>query len=569
MDSLATDYERMKSSGGGVRPDDMIQQFEASLPRGGRRAQHGAYYTPQEIVSHVTDAAFARLTARRITRPTVLDPACGAGMFLLAAFRRLSRGVNSVARRCEILSRCIFGVDADAAAVETARRVLSLAVLDNATPQAANRWLARHANRSTLSAALESNVRWGDALFDTKPTPTRAPPIAWREAYPDIFAAGGFELVLANPPFLSYSGREGVKLPPAAKRQLAKRFGTPGGWLTSHGCFVQIIATSLSRGVAGIVLPEQVAHLTGYAPARAAVTRATGIVEIRSWGEKAFADVLTPVVTVLLDREHHGAGTVVDDRGDPIGVTRTRALLAADGGPWRSAMPEALRLKLEQGAFSLGKLVADPGVHTGNAAKELIATSPRELGKWTPVLQGRNIDRYRCHPSTAFLRTDLAPTKLRYFRIAPRVRYADAAFVIRQTAACPIVAPRRHADYFRNSLLALYPPSDGVDVRYLVGVLNSRLMRLVHRVLVGESRQRTFPQVKVSSLRLLPIKRIIDAGDKERAAHDRIVALVSRMLEAPDDETDRAIDREVELLYGLSKNEWSTLARLAGEAINH
>ena len=68
------------------------------------------------------------------------------------------------------------------------------------------------------------------------------------------------------------------------------------------------------------------------------------------------------------------------------------------------------------------------------------------------------------------------PADREYFTIRPVERYRSAPFLIRQTAAYPIVGPRLGAVYFRNSLLALYPPpaEREMDVRFLVGLLNSR-----------------------------------------------------------------------------------------------
>ena len=93
-----------------------------------------------------------------------------------------------------------------------------------------------------------------------------------------------------------------------------------------------------------------------------------------------------------------------------------------------------------------------------------------------------------------------------------------------------MVGPRRHADYFRNSLLALYRPKDGTDVRYLVGLLNSRLMRYAYSRMVRESRQKAFPQVKVGSLRKLPIRSIDPADAKDKARRDLMVGQVEQML---------------------------------------
>ena len=97
-----------------------------------------------------------------------------------------------------------------------------------------------------------------------------------------------------------------------------------------------------------------------------------------------------------------------------------------------------------------------------------------------------------------------APRQGEYFRIGRLDTYATVDILLRQTADRPIAARHVHACYFRNSVLALRTP-DGFSVEYLLGVLNSNTAAKLFQMLVAESGQRAFPQVKVRALRRLPI----------------------------------------------------------------
>ena len=143
---------------------------------------------------------------------------------------------------------------------------------------------------------------------------------------------------------------------------------------------------------------------------------------------------------------------------------------------------------------------------------------------------------------------------------------------MRQTAPHPIVGPRASADYFRNSLLALYRWGAHAN-EYTVGVLNSRLMRFCYVSTTHEARQKAFPQVKIRSLRALPIRAIDFSNADDVAAHDKMVSLVETMLDlqerigeanTPTDRkllerqiatTDNQIDRLVYKLYELTDEE--------------
>ncbi len=84
-----------------------------------------------------------------------------------------------------------------------------------------------------------------------------------------------------------------------------------------------------------------------------------------------------------------------------------------------------------------------------------------------------------------------------------------------------------------------------------------------------------FAQVKISKLNQLPVRQIDFANPSEKAAHDRIVTLVERMLDlnkklapirdvysherdelvAEIEKTDKEIDTLVYKLYGLTEDE--------------
>ncbi len=388
----------------------------------------------------------------------------------------------------------------------------------------------------------------------------------------------GFDAVIGNPPYLSYSGRQSVDISDRQRAYFAKHYQS-AGWMTSHGLFIGRAVQDLSRRFTAFVVPDQVGHLEGYRSVRETINRHAGLVEVRYWGESMFDEAVTPVLTFLADRSHYGPTIIHQQNNESMS-----RILSEPGEAWTGTANRALLAKLRQNAHSLGDCVADPGVHTGNCSNRLIGSNQTSEPIETPILEGRLVSRYRCDPPVKCLRLDYQPGPGEYFTIRDRHKYRDAPFVIRQTAAFPIVGPREHADYFRNTLLALYPPTDGTDVRYLVGLLNSWLIRYVYCQTVRESRQKAFPQVKVRSLRALPIRTIDRADPADRSRHDQIVDLVQRMLDlhrrrdgsrSPDlmgdiqrriDETDRRIDGLVYELYELCDDEIAVVEGAADQS---
>lgn len=139
-------------------------------------------------------------------RIRILDPACGAGIFLLAAYRILARGEPDCAG---ILSRSLSATDIDAESVSAARLVLLLAFVSDLT----NKTSAPHsAQIRAASECLTRSVRCGNALIApdyfsgrqehpfNADERRRVNAFSWQDAFPDAFAAGGFDAVIGAPP---------------------------------------------------------------------------------------------------------------------------------------------------------------------------------------------------------------------------------------------------------------------------------------------------------------------------------------------------------------------------------
>lgn len=97
--------------------------------------------------------------------------------------------------------------------------------------------------------------------------------------------------VIANPPWVSFSGRQAR----AVDRRTAAN-----GWPSLHGAFVERIAEHVSahRTRAAILLPASVAELDGYAQLRARVDRGVRIDDIEELGEDAFPGIVEPAILV-------------------------------------------------------------------------------------------------------------------------------------------------------------------------------------------------------------------------------------------------------------------------------
>src|SRR5690606_37707039 len=91
--------------------------------------------------------------------------------------------------------------------------------------------------------------------------------------------------------------------------------------------------------------------------------------------------------------------------------------------------------------------------------------------------------------------------------------------------------PHKYTKYFRNSVHALLEPEGEMDIRYLVGLLNSKVVRFCYVALTREAGQKAFPQVKLGALSKLPLKDADLTTKKGRKLHDDVVEHVKALLD--------------------------------------
>ncbi len=131
---------------------------------------------------------------------TICDPACGSGAFLNQALEFLMTehayidelqaqlfGASIVFQDISnhILEQNIYGVDINEESVDIAK--LSL-------------WL-RTAQRGRKLTTLNNNIKCGNSLIDD-PAVAGDKAFNWQNEFPDVFAKGGFDVVIGNPPYV-------------------------------------------------------------------------------------------------------------------------------------------------------------------------------------------------------------------------------------------------------------------------------------------------------------------------------------------------------------------------------
>ncbi|MBE9231684.1 Eco57I restriction-modification methylase domain-containing protein, partial [Cuspidothrix issatschenkoi LEGE 03284] len=218
-----TDLEELKA-------DVTKQEFDKKQ---GKRKKLGVFYTPAYITQYIVEVAIGGYLQKRETelrqrlqlveftdtdkqrekeiefwltyrddilvKTRVVDPACGSGAFLIAAFDYLQSQYQRVHDNLRflqyqdsesleldktILSNNLFGVDLSPESVEITK--LSL-------------WLKTATQGKTLTY-LDDNIKVGNSIVaDADFTDL---PFIWESEFPQVFAEGGFDVVIGNPPYI-------------------------------------------------------------------------------------------------------------------------------------------------------------------------------------------------------------------------------------------------------------------------------------------------------------------------------------------------------------------------------
>ncbi len=186
---------------------------QPEMPKSAQRKRFGVYYTPPDFTRLIVDRTVGELIRLRVDplgsveaklaalrSITVCDPACGSGAFLIAAYERLHDAYGDLVRQLRIIGDektaakllgvypdfilCdnLYGVDLSLEAVEITQLAL---------------WIRSARPEKTL-ADLSANIRCGNSLVSDSAVHLRA--FNWKESFPGVFARGGFDCVIGNPP---------------------------------------------------------------------------------------------------------------------------------------------------------------------------------------------------------------------------------------------------------------------------------------------------------------------------------------------------------------------------------
>lgn len=297
-----------------------------------RRKKDGVFYTPKYITKYIVDNTIGKLCTEKkeeiklldedyitdkklqtktkkalldkladyrnwLLDLTICDPACGSGAFLNQALEFLIAEHSYVDElqaklmgdamilsdiENSILERNIYGVDLNDESVEIAK--LSL-------------WL-RTAQKGRKLNSLNDNIKCGNSLIDdVEVAGDKA--FSWEKEFPDVFAKGGFDVVIGNPPYVRpHNIDDSEKVYLWGKYFVASQKTDLYAFFTEKGALIL-----KENGILGYIMPKTWMSIHSFIKLRQFILENYNIIQIGLLPSKVFDDALVETAIIILENK--------------------------------------------------------------------------------------------------------------------------------------------------------------------------------------------------------------------------------------------------------------------------
>ena len=177
---------------------------------------------------------------------------------------------------------------------------------------------------------------------------------------------------------------------------------------------------------------------------------------------------------------------------------------------------------------------------SGYGGKSHLITEERQTDRQIPTLKGDSIGRYvkRKGYWFEFKKENITGRTTDIIKLG-----AKPKLLMRKTGDQIIATFDDSGVYPEQSLYFLYSFQPQLSPKFILGILNSRLMSFYYRA-KALTNKKSIPQVKKADLDILPFPPIDFSSKEDRTIHDRMVTLVEQVLGANDQLSKVLTDRD-------------------------
>ncbi len=568
----------------------------------------GVYYTPQYIVEYIVKNTVGEKISNKspdnINEIKILDPACGSGSFLVGTYQylldhrlkfytekkniktALKKGIIyqvdaetfrlSITEKKSILLNNIFGVDIDKQAVEVTKLSLLLKLMENENTESADS-LFKHSDLQLLPN-LSDNIKCGNSLigsdfydntqidmFDDAEI-RKINVFDWEDEFAEIFASGGFDCVIGNPPYVDVRKMENNQ-----KKYFFKEYSIAENRINTFAIFTDLGLSLLKKeGLLGFIIPNTILTHSSYKKLRIKILNNFKIKDIFITGKKVFRNVTVDTIVINIKNSNIKGKNIINvqiENGETIGTNQNffnndynkRFLIIEN--------EKAINIikKLNNNSIKLENIYHGyNGINPGNKRKEYVINEKLN-NKYKKVIDGKHIKKYFISWNNDFILYD----RKKLERSRNENIFLEKPKIILQKIGTNLVGSIDNEQLYTliNTTILLKTNENSYSEYFILSLINSRLLNFYYKW------QFLGVQIKTEFLAQLPIPKLNFNNKKEKQTHDKLVSLVDQMLEvqkkyhsatSEDDKKfhkqkidilDRKIDKLVYGLYGLTEEE--------------
>jgi type I restriction-modification system DNA methylase subunit len=508
---------------------------------------------------------------------TVLDPACGSGAFLNAVFdflyeknalvqaeinklqmpptppapqnkkkkeskkdlfaqaqreqeqKLITEEMQYIIKR-DILLTNLYGVDLNEESVEITK--LSL-------------WL-KVANKKRPLPSLTDNIKLGNSLIDKPEFSPKA--FDWAKEFPHIFAAGGFDVVVGNPPYVSFQSNI---IPQKEIDYFTEKYQTVYKVFDLFALFIEQSIENLLKNNGGLsfIVPSVLLMNRSFSKLRELICQKASFRNVTFFGDGVFPDAVVPTITFsLLKNKTQKPVKIGKAEKENIVIENQISQSIFCQNPlsgFNISIKESdlqLFIKINKNTTSLGDVLEiRESIKTGDDKKFISNTKKSPL--YYPLVTGKDIGRYWLTSNRYILFDESAlqrPTKIDYF-------LQDKLFIRRVGA--DLIATFDNKNHFSTHVLYLGLQKDeDYELKYLLALINSKLFNYIYKTKFPP-KGNIFPEIRIGNLRELPVKVI---SREEQATY---IEIVNKLLINYTENLDQTLDQLIYQLYDLTAEE--------------